>query len=50
VDPENGLFGALLTNRVHPTSTRFEQFAPVRPAFFDLVFELIGPKARSTRR
>ncbi|HCD99609.1 MAG TPA: hypothetical protein DER07_01040 [Armatimonadetes bacterium] len=44
VDPENGLFAALLTNRVHPTSTRFEAFAPVRPKFHDLAFDLIGPK------
>ncbi|MCX7799354.1 MAG: beta-lactamase family protein [Fimbriimonadales bacterium] len=50
VDPENGLFGALLTNRVHPTSTRFEQFAPVRPAFFDLVFDQIGPRSGGAGR
>lgn len=38
VDPENGLFAALLTNRVHPTSEN-QKIADFRPRFHDAAFE-----------
>jgi len=43
IDPENGIFACLLSNRVHPTSEN-DQIIRVRPAFHDLVFDVLrGP-------
>jgi len=41
IDPELKMFGALLTNRVHPTSEN-DRILKVRPRFYDLVAELLG--------
>lgn len=41
IDPEAGIFGVLLTNRVHPTRER-EGILSVRPAFYDLVFDALS--------
>ncbi len=40
VDPESGVFGVLLTNRVHPSSTN-EKIMEFSPRFFDFVHELL---------
>ncbi len=41
IDPENGLFAVLLTNRIHP-SVENEKIAEFRPRFHDLAFEALS--------
>jgi CubicO group peptidase (beta-lactamase class C family) len=40
IDPENGFFAVLLTNRVHPTSNN-DRILKFRPRFHDAAFDLL---------
>jgi len=44
IDPENGFFAVLLTNRVHPTSNN-DRILAFRPRFHDAVFEALKKAA-----